>query len=103
MVAIAEPIKNIGSDSDFIQRMKTFVQGRKKEQPVIQVLMEAFGELLPHLIQNHKKDLYAILSAFTGKPEAEIAEQPFSQTYAQFYEIFGELAEQKLRKAMKPA
>lgn len=80
---IAEPIEVIGTDKDF-QNKLTEISKRNKERGrgmnTIESVTSMVGTFVPLLLKNCRAETYAILSALSGKPVAELAAQNVLQT-----------------------
>ena len=93
MVLIAEPVANIAADTKVSAALKGYSTSQKKGETVAQTFGKMIGKLAPALLQDHRQDVYAVLSALTEKTVEGIASQKGMQTIADIKACWdGELA-----------
>lgn len=71
---IAAPVERIGADQEVNDVLKELSSHGGKIS-VLQAGTATFGKLIPVLLDRHKEDTYAILSALTGKSVGKLREQ----------------------------
>jgi len=82
---IATPIGNMMGNEETVAIFKLF---EKKKMVMLEQVAILTGKLIPHLLIKHKKDMYTVIAALTGKDEKEVAEQNGLKTLLDCKECF---------------
>ena len=81
LVKLAAPMERIAKDEELNERMAEAAR-RLREGGMTKLQHNAamLGMLIPALLERHRADTFAVLSAMTGKSVEEIAAQPGMMT-----------------------
>ena len=88
MVLLAEPVANIASDAKITSALNAYSKAQKSGKTVAETFGVTVGKIAPALLQSHRTDVYAIISAMTGKTPEEINQQKIMQTVADIKELW---------------
>lgn len=80
LCALAAPAASIANSEDFVAVLKKMADVKKANGTVVQLASVFLGDGVPVLLETHEKEIFAILSALTGKSYDEIMEQNGMQT-----------------------
>lgn len=85
LVRIMTPFSAIAEDEKTVAALKDI--GAMGDGPLIVKISKSAKRILPILLQEHREDLYEILSIMQNKNKKAIREQPFMQTIRDFEEV----------------
>lgn len=80
MILIAEPVSNIAQDNAVEDAFKTIASKQKEGATNVRMFGILVKKIVPVALKSHRKDLYAVISALTGKSVEDIGSQQAAQT-----------------------
>jgi hypothetical protein len=92
LLRISGPFASMADDEEFMVMMDEIQQLKSGGMPVGRATAKMIPKFITFALRRHKADLYEIIGAFTGKPNAQVAKMNLLETIQVFRESYDDLA-----------